>query len=368
MSKPPVIILEGPSSAGKTTLCNNLVELDVSTKWEVDGLDILSKELGSPSQAFQKILEANPDSREVYDKLMSGETRDKFANGIIDISVFEGKLRDSNNGAEYSESERAVMQQLIDRHSVEFKEAVPNFERRMGMLCERALDRSNRGIATILDVFPPADSDRGTDIVKAFKSHWPDENTPPLLVVGAHCDLEKISSHMDMRNSSGDRDEERKTFGPFNQYGAMFVATDDPAIAVGSLTVAEVRNAAQKFGDDPKNNEANLLTSLGLAKDTPESEVIKISPRQPSRYDLIVQTDAPRGAESTKDVSIESARLISQAVSENAKESLSKGMLSAIAEAMKNESVLDGLSDVDTKAGHVPPSNLPAANNTNERQ
>jgi len=143
---------------------------------------------------------------------------------------------------------------------------------------DRAIEASKAGKSMILDTF--LDHADGDVIWDHFKKYSESKNfTCPTRVVFLHVPVAELTNRITNRNlqaeaEGGDRDNIRLGINPFKAYAELYGAYDETGLALNqNLSRKDVCDAVDKLGCDKKNGfqeSNNLLEKLGF-KDGDES-------------------------------------------------------------------------------------------------
>ncbi|MCE3255601.1 MAG: hypothetical protein K0R25_1095 [Rickettsiaceae bacterium] len=322
--KASIVLLIGTSSAGKSTIVKELKSQDKLNPhpldWQEDGLDL---ELGRYDDLYQdrlNIIVGDLESLEIFEQLRQnpflkeGRIIGTIASGKLAIEGASLSLLDENlddekvrNFISLSEADKITFDEktikslhdLVQKHHDQFIKVNkrPHRDKMMENIYERAIQNSKKGLPSILDLIPF----ESYDVIAGFNQYCLDRNfSCPLIIALAHCDVSTIVEHMDKRNTSGDPREKRDAFFPFDeQYAVIYRVTnsDDPR-AIGTLTMQDVLNAANKYGYDANRGNVLLLENskdaqgfvkkLGMAEDHPLDKPVKVAAKIP--HDLVLQT------------------------------------------------------------------------------
>jgi len=176
----------------------------------------------------------------------------------------------------------------------------PSFPKKiMENIYSNAINNSRNGLPTILDLVPLEICDN-YDVVREFNKYCQSQNfSCPSIIALAHCDISTMVEHMDKRNASGDPLEKRDGFFPLKQYAnTYYITNDDKSKTIGYITMGDVLNAANKYGDDNRGNVVLLENSkdaqefiekIGMAQDSPLDKPVKVT--TDINYDVLYQTD-----------------------------------------------------------------------------
>ena len=216
MSKPaPIIFLLGTSTAGKSTICE-----------EIERQDGLSEKLGFETWGVDK------EALKIL-KTWANEEPNHFKE-VADLT---------NEGMRSRAFERAV---------------------------DYAIENSKNGKPTILDMVPNSE---GGDLVADFEVHLAKRNfTCPIHVVLVHLLVADLIERMDRRNEKalavgGNPNDQRAEIFPFEQYATIFGASaGGDSHGLGILHSEDIRQAVKKFGGADEAKSKELLDRLGFVK------------------------------------------------------------------------------------------------------
>ena len=301
-----VIILLGTSTAGKTTICSEVVrqnsQLPAAQQldWQIDGNDIAG------DRSRERILKAiggncdpfNPfdvyffsllkdDSR--FQKIQDGNAKFKeaakdpeFARPIY-VAIINGKFDGLPllNDDEFDKSVEGFIQKNEDKYSKKMLEALKalaqekhqEFEKVAGgveeEMFQRAIDNSRAGKPTILDVV-------NADAVEKFAKYCDAQNfTCPVHVALVHLPVAELVDRMDQRNvearaAGGNKDNARDGMFPFHQYTSLFSAVRTGERVVGKVSDDDLMRAAKRFGKERDSEESDFALLFSTPKEFEE--------------------------------------------------------------------------------------------------
>ncbi len=287
MSKPaPIIFLLGTSTAGKSTICEEISRQDKASEnlgFETWGMDkeggnetLRCQNLLGDDSRFLAIKDKFPNPWQVIAGVYLSEVKDAKTGELLQLNddeKFAGKLDDflAQTEGRYDKEALEILKTLAKENPNNFREKadltpegrwVRAFERAV----DHAIENSKRGKPTILDMVP---NSAGGDLVADFEAHLVKRNfTCPTHVVLVHLSVVDLIERMDQRNQKalaegGNPDDQRTEIFPFEQYSTIFGASARDVVAV--LRSEDIHQAVEKFGGTEKPRvEKELLDRLGF--------------------------------------------------------------------------------------------------------
>ena len=277
MSKPaPIIFLLGTSTAGKSTICEEISRQDEASEnlgFETWGIDLESENdtercqnLLKGNEKFEAIKDSFPDPWQVIDGVYLSKVKDAETGKILQLNDDEKftKNRDeflAQTEGRYNERALEILKTLAKENPNNFREKADlTHEGKNTRAFDHAIENSKKGIPTILDMTPVLkrreDSDLvpGGDIVEAFKAHLIKSGYDcPTHVALVHVSAKDLTERMDERNKKalapgGNLGDQRDGIFPLKQYTALYGASAGETL--GTLRQADIYQAAEKFGDE----------------------------------------------------------------------------------------------------------------------
>ena len=277
MSKPaPIIFLLGTSTAGKSTICEEISRQDEASEnlgFETWGIDLESendtercRDLLKGNEKFEAIKDSFPDPWQVIAGVYLSEVKDAETGKILKLNNDEDFTKNldeflAQTGGHYDKEALETLKTLAQENPNNFREKADLSHEGMNRRAfDRAIENSKNGIPTILDMVPVLkmgdDSDLvpGGDIVEAFKAHLTEKNfTCPTHVALVHVSAKDLTERMDERNKKalapgGNPGDQRDGIFPLKQYTALDGASAGETL--GTLRQADIYQAAEKFGDE----------------------------------------------------------------------------------------------------------------------
>ncbi|MBP9778001.1 MAG: hypothetical protein KBD25_02335 [Rickettsiaceae bacterium] len=354
--KATIVLLCGTSTAGKSTICKELVkqgsEQTKPLHWDHYGVDLamndpelkdLFEEINKmadkhfiaaiSSNALNiehlKRVQEKLDDRSIIIGIMRKEIElgDQKINltpqADIDKQVDDifSSLKVENREKYSKDFIRSILQLVRNNQDLDkdhpFKPPEENhLETNM---FDRAIENSRKGIPTILDIVP-----MGGNFVDKFEKHLAKRNfSCPIIVALAHCSIGELTDRMDERNRlarlskvEGGREDPRDVregFFPYMQYVEIFEASSAKgARVVGSVRREDITRAAEKFGTAPEPGDMpirpkgekealELMKKLGFPEDAESTKLV-------AKYyhDKIYNTEA---RESTREIAADLCRI-----------------------------------------------------------
>jgi hypothetical protein len=311
----PITFLLGTSTAGKSSICNKILEQsagnpDLQGKVKIWGHDqeseVLFEKLGL--DMFQD------DARltQITERLSNHQISKKNSNEYeVLTAVWGGSFKDHESGKSlpldeegFSESISKFLEDAGNRYDVQsmnlikemaqeeiqtgdYKKATTALfhepEKITRSAIDRAIENSKNGIATILDGVPlgfmrednPNHDYRIVEQMDEYLSHK--EFNGPTQVALVHLHPKEMASRMEQRNinarsEGGDKWDERDGLGFYEaQYGQLFgkVSNDGSLLSPAQeISRKDIYNIAEKFGDakvDGKNVKIRDLKKEALS-------------------------------------------------------------------------------------------------------
>jgi hypothetical protein len=294
-SPAPIIFLLGTSTAGKSTICEEIERQDgLSEKlgFETWGVDLefdnevaRCRKFLQDDERFLAIKDKFPHPWKIIAGIYLGEVKDSETGDILNVADDEKFADNVDNflaktGARYDKEALEILKTLTQENPNNFRERADLTNEGMSSRAfERAVDHaienSKNGKPTILDMVPNSE---GGDMVAAFEKRLVERNfTCPTRVALVHLSVADLTERMDQRNqkalaAGGNPNDQRNGIFPFQQYAAIFGAiAEEGSHGLGTLHSDDVHKAVEKFGD--KNDAAirdregkELLDRLGFAE------------------------------------------------------------------------------------------------------
>lgn len=286
MSKPaPIIFLLGTSTAGKSTICDEILRQDQASEnlgFETWGLDaeaenemVRCRDLLKDDARFLAIESKFSNVRKIVTGIYFGEIKD-FETGEIfklnDDEKLDGFLAKTEGRDDREALE--ILKTWANEEPNHFKEVADLTdkgmrERAFERAVDHAIENSKMGKPTILDMVPNPD---GEDLVVTFEEHLAKRNFTCLTHVALlHLPVAELTERMDQRNQKalapgGNSGDQRNGIFPFEQYSAIFGASAEGALGV--LKAEDIRQAVEKFSGkeeiEKRRTEQELLDRLGF--------------------------------------------------------------------------------------------------------
>ncbi len=278
MPNAPVIFLIGPSTTGKTTICQEVLQQDQNADnlgfatWGNDQQYWAELESDMPAKDifyYRDFLKDDPNFLAIEHSFAN--PRDVFQyvhyNEVLDQT---GKILKLDNEAEFNEGVDEFLAETKGRYTKEtlqklqtlastnpnnFREESNFAFRKLFRLFDHIIEKSQNNQPIIVDIIPFGDGG-GIGYVDRFKEYASTKNCEcPVNVALLHVPLKELSDRMTERNKraveSGDHDDIRDTPGPFYQSATIFGPTPNGEGSLGRLKQIEVYQATERF--DTKN-------------------------------------------------------------------------------------------------------------------
>ncbi len=290
----PIIFLLGTSTAGKTTICDQILNQEKIIKnlgLEVWGTDkqfddntVRCRDLLKDDQRFLNIEPKFPHVRNIIAGIYFSEVKDNKTGKLLNLigEEFDKKLGNflAETEGRFDEESLKILKTLAEENPNNFKEKAKSiFEE---SIFDKAIENSKNGKPTILDMVPSQ-----KDEVEEFKNYLAKKNhNCPTFVAVAHVPVKELTKRMGKRNKQAENENsgnERDGFFPFTQYAEIFGSNaTNPSQNLGTLSQVEVYQAIGKFGDKEIENEFGDKVSdkvrikfrdmKGVADENPEIE------------------------------------------------------------------------------------------------
>lgn len=290
MSKPaPIIFLLGTSTAGKSTVCEEILRQDQASEnlgFKIWGTDLESendmtrcRDLLKDDDRFLAIEPQFPNVWKIVAGIYLGEVWDAESKEML-------TLKDDKKFAESVDSFLEKTKGRYNKEALEVlktlaKENPNNFKEKAGLtneelnarIFDHAIQNSKNGNPTILDMVPDFG---GRDLIEDFKEHLAKRDFAcPTHTVLVHLPVKDLAERMDQRNKralaeGGNSGDQRDGIFPFKQYATTFgVSAGDGSQDLGTLRQADIYQAVEKFGDE---NGVKIRDMKVVAADDPEAE------------------------------------------------------------------------------------------------
>jgi hypothetical protein len=322
-----IVLLLGTSTAGKSTICNKVLEkskpvgLMTSTKQEQNFVNFKinydSKEWVVKADSETQTSGTSGDRKRVLtlegegaetrtveidlkDQTVKvdGETIDDPESSIKvtklpvftrDRDVLEGILLGTISDS--PEGLQSTLQSQIQN----FRPQMPSLKEQEYLMFESAMENSLRGVPTLIDIVPTEEGN--ATVIQRFENYLKEQGfSAPTMTIQAHLDLPKLKTRMLHRNAT--QSDKRDGLFPANQYSRMYGNTTSET-HLGELKREDAESFIAEFGTKAtEDQKKGLLEDLGFYEGV---DTVNIGPKQLS--DILVNTETPESvAEIAQDI------------------------------------------------------------------
>lgn len=332
-----IVLLIGTSTAGKSTICKRIQELNSELPpseqmdWQVDGVDLVCDRFGAKLDAsFVGLLESdsrfqairsqqphltetsaapgnNPPVRKLIEAILSQNLSvDEHELSLADTESYKKSVGDfiAATGGSYSRETLDNLFAIAQERSAEFGGVIDEAHRVWGdhdrSIFKKAVENSKAGKPTILDMVP-MDYDLIEKFEACLKEFGGEDFSCPTQIAFVHVDLKELSTRMHVRNenavASGNPKDIRNSVSPFNQYSRAYTVAADGDRVVGEIKKSDVIAAFGEFGRDEEMGEVALTTldqakkmMAGMGIEEAGEDVVKVTTKGSS--DAVYQHDS----------------------------------------------------------------------------
>lgn len=285
--KATIVLLVGSSTAGKTTVCNQVLEKsDPSVlPWDITGTDI--ERDGIINQQMDDHLMGFIKKDEEYKAWFDGVRPDYSQDRDVFQAILGDKITELPPG----------LKEEFEEHFKSFTPTLRGSELEKAIFdatFTRAMENSRRGIPTIIDIAPAHDK----NIIEIFERFLREREKPfscPTMTIQTHLAIPKLLERMIHRNAT--QPDKRDGLFPAQQYASMYGSTqsDDH---LGELKREDVEKFIANFRKEAEADQIEkLMSDLGFSEGV---DVINIGPKHLS--DLLVNTET---VESSADIAMD---------------------------------------------------------------
>ena len=323
IGKAPIVFLLGTSTAGKSTICEEIARQDLSLPveqrlgWFVWGND-LEMEADEPrcrgylegNTKFQSIENSFPEVMHIFSAIAFGQVQDNATGKPIKLPLLKEVKSDDDSpstylplsdeefdkglgeflaqtGGRYNEGALRTLRSLAQDNPGNFRERA-GFT---GNACaermfDRAIENSRNGLPTIIDVVPNHNDGEGGGIIEHFKKYSESKNfICPTNLTLVHVPVTELATRMGERNrqalaEGGNPGNRRDGIFPFQQYASVFGARSEDGVPLDRevLQRGDVHAAVYEFGRkgggrggerlwDMESQTEAALEAIKIAKD-----------------------------------------------------------------------------------------------------
>ncbi len=317
----PITILIGTSTAGKSTICDEIKHQNPDANWQVYGQDLalddylveivndgcsdLLKEIWASWPKTSEEMAGNPQIRKILSAILSKNLNHKEANLSLknpeEYASTIDKFIENSDGLYV----RELLDNLFTLTQIKHEELSEKYSKSPNLLSkvfEKAIMNSKAGKPTLLDLAPTG-GDPSLQLQESFKEFGGDDFFCKVTTAIIHVDPKTLGQRLQGRNDkareSGNIDDIRG-ISAFNQYRDLYRVAKDGEEALANVTAQDFYEAYERFAKDEikedgtpftkKQKAEKTMEKMGFSSRDVESEdSIKITSRYPC--DAVYQHD-----------------------------------------------------------------------------